>query len=146
MEGMLKRAFVLLFCATLASCTLKDEWADPPPDVAAPPADALRTESGIASKVLRVGLGGVHPTATSTVVVMYSGWTPDGNLIDSWTRSGSPVSFPLDQVIAGWTEGIQLMVKGEKRRFWIPGNLAYDGMPDRPQGLLVFDVELVDVR
>ena len=60
-----------------------------------------------------------------------------------------PAEFGLDQVIPGWTEGLQLMVVGEKRRFWIPGNLAYDvpgSRGDAPKGMLVFDVELLAVR
>ena len=119
-----------------------------PPDVAAPPADALRTPSGIASKVLRVGLGSIHPKATSTVRVHYTGWTTDGRMFDSSVARNEPMEFPLDGVIPGWTEGVQLMVVGEKRRFWIPGKLAYDNdpRPDSPKGLLVFDIELLDIR
>ena len=60
----------------------------------------------------------------------------------------APAQFTLDQVIRGWTEGVQLMVVGEKRRFWIPGALAYDNIdrPGAPKGPLVFDIELLDVR
>ena len=85
------------------------------------------------------------PTRTDTVLVHYTGWKTDGSLFDSSVLKGKPVSFPLDRVIAGWTEGVQLMVEGEKRRFWIPGALAYDGQPGRPQGTLVFDVELIRI-
>jgi peptidylprolyl isomerase len=56
---------------------------------------------------------------------------------------GKPATFPLNQVIAGWTEGVQLMVVGETRRFWIPEKLAYKGAAGAPQGMLVFDVELI---
>ena len=57
---------------------------------------------------------------------------------------GEPVTFPLNRVIPGWTEGVQLMVTGEKRRLWIPENMAYSGAPGAPAGLLVFDVELIE--
>ena len=116
-----------------------------PPDVAAPPADAAVTASGLASKVLTPGTGTDHPTATDTVKVHYSGWTTDGNMFDSSVVRDRPAVFPLNRVIAGWTEGVQLMVEGEKRRLWIPAKLAYEGKPDRPQGMLVFDVELLDI-
>ena len=58
---------------------------------------------------------------------------------------GTPSKFPLKGVIAGWTEGLQLMVVGETRRFWIPENLAYKGLPEKPAGMLVFDVELINI-
>ncbi|HEY6322762.1 MAG TPA: FKBP-type peptidyl-prolyl cis-trans isomerase [Thermoanaerobaculia bacterium] len=116
-----------------------------PPDVAAPPADAEVTPSGLASKVLQPGTGSDHPLATDKVKVHYTGWTTDGKMFDSSVVRGKPALFPLDKVIAGWTEGVQLMVEGEKRRLWIPEKLAYAGRPDRPQGMLVFDVELLDV-
>ena len=76
------------------------------------------------------------------VTVHYTGWTTDGKMFDSSVTRGEPATFPLDQVIAGWTEGVQLMVVGETRRFWIPEALAYDGQRD-PRGMLVFDVELI---
>jgi FKBP-type peptidyl-prolyl cis-trans isomerase len=117
-----------------------------PPDVAAPPEDAEITASGLASKVLKPGSGSEHPTATSTVTVHYSGWTTDGKLFDSSVRRGEPSTFALDQVIPGWTEGVQLMVFGERRRFWIPEELAYKGVRGRPQGMLVFDIELLAIQ
>ena len=116
-----------------------------PDNVAAAPRNAERTASGVASVVLQPGTGTVHPTATSAVTVHYSGWTTDGTLFDSSLRRGREATFPLNGVIPGWTEGMQLMVAGEKRRFWIPGNLAYDGQPERPQGTLVFDVTLIAI-
>ncbi len=66
-------------------------------------------------------------------------------MFDSSVLRGKPSSFPLDRVIAGWTEGVQLMVEGEKRRFWIPEALAYKGQRE-PKGMLVFDVELISIR
>ena len=119
-----------------------------PDDVAAAPADAETTASGLASKVIEAGTGTEHPAATSRVVVHYTGWTTDGRMFDSSVVRGQPALFPLNGVIRGWTEGVQLMVEGEKRRFWIPANLAYGDNPGggRPGGLLVFDVELIDIR
>jgi len=117
-----------------------------PPDVAAPPADAEKTASGLASRVLSKGTGTAHPAAPDTVKVHYTGWTTDGKMFDSSVKRGSPTSFPLNKVIPGWTEGLQLMVVGEKRRFWIPQDLAYKGRPGPPAGMLVFDVELLDVK
>lgn len=114
-----------------------------PADVAAAPADAETTPSGLASKVLRRGSGTERPGPTDKVKVHYSGWTTDGKMFDSSVTRGSPVEFPLDQVIPGWTEGLQLMTKGEQRRFWIPQSLAYAN-GGGPQGTLVFDVELFD--
>jgi FKBP-type peptidyl-prolyl cis-trans isomerase len=116
-----------------------------PADVAAPPADAETTKSGLASKVIKPGTGTVHPKASSTVLVHYSGWTTDGKMFDSSVMRGNPISFPLTGVIPGWTEGVQLMVEGETRRFWIPSKLAYDGQPGMPAGMLVFDVELLKI-
>ena len=117
-----------------------------PDDVAAPPAEAQKTESGLAYKVLKAGTGTAHPSATSRVTVHYTGWTTDGAMFDSSVSRGQPATFPLQGVIAGWTEGLQLMVKGEKTRFWIPENLAYQGRSGAPQGMLVFDVELLDYQ
>ena len=146
---MIRRVLLALCVVSLvAACTLKDDSSSAPPDVAAPPADALKTSSGLASKVLIVGLGNLHPGPMSTVTVNYAGWTPDGQLFDSSERQGGPQTFPLNQVIPGWTEGLQLMVKGEKRRFWIPSKLAYGDNPGNgnPGGMLVFDIELLEIR
>jgi len=120
-----------------------------PPDVAAAPADAEKTASGLASKVIEKGTGTEKPGPEDTVKVNYTGWMTDGKMFDSSVKRGVPAEFPLNGVIKGWTEGLQLMVKGEKRRFWIPGNLAYGDTPRRPGGpfgTLVFDVELLDIK
>src|SRR5690606_36818596 len=120
-----------------------------PEDVKAPPATAKRTASGLAYRVLKAGTGKQHPKATDRVTVHYSGWTTDGKLFDSSVQRGQPTTFALNQVIPGWTEGVQLMVEGEKTRFWIPAQLAYGEKPKRPgapSGMLVFDIELLQIR
>jgi FKBP-type peptidyl-prolyl cis-trans isomerase len=119
-----------------------------PPDVAQPPADAQKTASGLVSKILAKGTGTDHPGPTDSVKVHYSGWTKDGKMFDSSVVRGEPATFHVNQVIKGWTEGLQLMVAGEKRRLWIPGALAYGDRPSMggaPTGDLVFDVELLSV-
>ena len=112
------------------------------------PDTAEKTASGLATRILTKGTGTNHPAATDQVTVHYSGWTTDGKLFDSSVKRGQPASFPLNGVIKGWTEGVQLMVEGEKRRFWIPANLAYGENPagGRPGGMLVFDVELLSIK
>jgi FKBP-type peptidyl-prolyl cis-trans isomerase len=117
-----------------------------PSDVAAPPADATVTATGLASRTLQAGTGTTHPGPRSKVRVHYSGWTTDGKMFDSSVSRGEPISFGLNQVIPGWTEGVQLMVEGEKRRLWIPEALAYGGRPGAPAGMLVFDVELIRIE
>ena len=119
-----------------------------PADVAAPPPNAERTPSGLASVVLQAGSGKERPTPKDQVKVHYSGWTKDGKMFDSSVVRNSPAEFGVTQVIKGWTEGLQLMTAGEKRRFWIPGELAYDAAPpgrDVPRGQLTFDVELLEI-
>ena len=137
-----------LVLAISTSVHAQPTMPETPSDVAAAPADAAKTASGLASKVLLAGKGDQHPAAADTVTVHYSGWTPDGKLFDSSVQRGQPTSFPLNGVIKGWTEGLQLMVEGEKRRFWIPADLAYGEKPGggRPGGLLVFDVELISMK
>jgi len=117
-----------------------------PEDVAAAPADAVVTETGLASKILQAGTGTKNPSTTSKVEVHYTGWTTDGKMFDSSVVRGKSITFGLNQVIAGWTEGVQLMVEGEKRRLWIPQDLAYKGRPGAPAGMLVFDVELIKIK
>jgi FKBP-type peptidyl-prolyl cis-trans isomerase len=117
-----------------------------PSDVAAPPADAEKTPSGLASKVLKPGTGKDKPKPTDRVKVHYTGWTTDGRMFDSSVKRGKPATFPLNAVIKGWTEGVGLMVVGEQRRLWIPEALAYMGRPGKPAGMLVFDVELLQIK
>ena len=117
-----------------------------PPDVAAVPADATVTASGLAWKVLKPGTGTLKPTASSRVLAHYTGWTTNGEMFDSSVTRNEPLDYPLRQLIPGWIEGMQLMVVGEKRRFWIPAKLAYEGMAGAPQGMLVFDIELLDFK
>jgi FKBP-type peptidyl-prolyl cis-trans isomerase len=147
----LRLASVLLLTAA-AGCSSAPEPArekpgiPAPSDVAAPPPNSLKTTSGLSTRILEKGSGQRHPRVTDTVVVHYTGWTTDGVMFDSSVERGQPSEFRLDGVIPGWTEGVQMMVEGEKRRFWIPAVLAYAGQPSKPQGMLVFDIELVDIK
>jgi len=119
----------------------------PPEDVAAPPPDAEKTASGLASKVLREGTGDRHPDANDMVAAHFIGWTPDGTKFrSSYDQNDDPVVFYLDRVFPGWQEGVQLMVVGEKRRLWIPGELAPQNPKSGPTGPVVFDLELVGLR
>jgi peptidylprolyl isomerase len=125
------------------------EVREPPPtpkNVASPPADARRTATGLRYLVIKDGEGGRKPTARSVVTCDYTGWTTDGKCFDSSIPRGAPSSFPLNRVIPGWTEGLQLMNQGSVYRFWIPKELAYNNRPGRPQGMLVFDIELHSFR
>jgi FKBP-type peptidyl-prolyl cis-trans isomerase len=124
------------------------EMPQPPPtpkDVKAPPRDAKKTEKGVFYKVLVKGTGSAKPTDKSKVKVHYTGWTTDGKMFDSSVTRGKPITFGLDNVIPGWTDGLQQMTVGEKTRMWIPEELAYKGKPGRPQGMLVFEVELLEI-
>lgn len=141
-------AFFAFALALPAAEEASYSMTDTPADVNAVPEDAQTTASGLASRVIKAGSGSESPKAADTVTVHYSGWTTDGELFDSSARRGQPTSFPLNRVIPGWTEGLQLMVEGETRRFWIPAELAYGENPGggRPGGMLVFDVELIDIE
>lgn len=117
------------------------------PEDLTPPGDAQTTASGLAYQVLEEGTGTAQPDENDLVVVHYTGWnSADGSVFDSSVARGEPALLPLEALIEGWTEGIQLMTEGAKWRLWIPGELAYQGIEGRPQGMLVFDVELLDVR
>lgn len=137
-------AFLVLLASFAPVVALAQVSLEAPPDVKAPPADAKKTRSGLAYKVIQPGSGKAHPGPTSAVTVHYTGWTTDGKKFDSSVERGQPATFPLNRVIAGWTEGLQLMVEGEKMRFWIPENLVYRGQ-QKPYGMLVFDVELIKI-
>ncbi len=107
------------------------------------------TESGLQYSVIKEGTG-KSPKATDTVVCHYEGFLTNGTVFDSSIQRGEPAAFPLNAVIAGWTEGLQLMKEGGKTRFFIPYNLAYGeagaagAIP--PYAALIFDVELIEVK
>lgn len=137
------RAFAL--CLLLAAPAAFAQTA--PPENLSPPADAERTASGLAYRVLEEGTGSNRPDGNDLVVVHYTGWrAEDGAVFDSSHARGEPALLPIEALIDGWTEGLQLMTEGAKWRLWIPGELAYEGIEGRPQGMLVFDVELLEVR
>jgi peptidylprolyl isomerase len=109
--------------------------------------DVKVTDSGLQYQVLKSGDGDAHPTANSKVKVHYHGTLIDGTVFDSSVDRGEPIEFGLNQVIKGWTEGVQLMVIGEKTRFYIPSELAYgNGSAGiiTPGSTLIFDVELLE--
>jgi len=111
--------------------------------------EVTTTASGLQYEVLKTGAG-EHPSATSNVTVHYTGKNLDGSVFDSSVERGQPATFPLNQVIAGWTEGVQLMQPGAKYRFWIPSDLAYGdrgaGADIAPGATLMFDVELISIQ
>ena len=105
--------------------------------------------SGLQYQVLKEG-NGKSPKATDKVVCHYEGMLVDGTMFDSSIQRGEPATFPLNGVIAGWTEGLQLMKEGAKYRFFIPYQLGYGergaGASIPPFATLVFDVELIEVK
>ncbi len=109
----------------------------------------ITTASGLQYKVLTQGSGNEHPSASAKVKVHYHGTLLDGSVFDSSVDRGEPISFALNQVIKGWTEGVQLMVVGEKTRFYIPASLGYGNRAVgkiTPGSLLIFDVELLAIN
>jgi peptidylprolyl isomerase len=109
----------------------------------------FETASGLQYQVLQKGSGAEHPTASSTVKVHYHGQLLDGSVFDSSVERGEPISFPLNRVISGWTEGVQLMVVGDKFKFFIPSELGYGNSAAgkiTPGSLLIFDVELLEIQ
>jgi peptidylprolyl isomerase len=106
------------------------------------------TASGLQYRVLQAGHGTRHPTAADRVKVHYHGTLVDGTVFDSSVARGEAIEFNLDQVIRGWTEGLQLMVVGEKTRLFIPSELAYGNRRAgkiKPGSVLIFDVELLEI-
>lgn len=109
----------------------------------------LETASGLQYQILSKGEGIVHPSASSTVKVHYHGTLLDGTVFDSSVERNEPISFPLNRVIAGWTEGVQLMVAGDKFKFFIPSKLAYGNNAAgkiTPGSMLIFEVELLEIQ
>lgn len=109
----------------------------------------VTTESGLQYEILVRGNSEERPTEESTVSVHYHGTLVNGTVFDSSVERGEPIDFPLAGVIAGWTEGLQLMAKGDKFRFFIPANLAYGDAQASPiimpGSTLIFEVELLDI-
>jgi FKBP-type peptidyl-prolyl cis-trans isomerase len=114
------------------------------------PGEMKTTSSGLKYQVLKHGTGTVSPKATDTVKVHYHGTLLNGTVFDSSVDRGQPISFPLNRVIPGWTEGVQLMVVGDKFKFEIPPNLAYGANSPTPaippNSTLVFEVELLAIE
>lgn len=111
--------------------------------------NVITTESGLQYKVLQAGTGTVHPGPSDQVKVHYHGTLTDGTVFDSSVARGQPISFGLNQVIKGWTEGLQLMVVGEKTRLFIPSDLGYGNRAAGaipPGSVLIFDVELLGIN
>ena len=107
------------------------------------------TDSGLQYLVLEPGSGTEHPDASDVVKVHYHGTLIDGTVFDSSVDRGAPIEFALHQVIKGWTEGVQLMVVGEKTRFFIPAGLAYGNRSTGAIGAgstLIFEVELLGIN
>ena len=140
--------FVALCLAVITAAAQAPATAPPPapPDVASVPADAAKTSSGLASRMITAGDGSTRVAPTDVVTVHYTAWTPDGKMFDSSRTRGNPSMFPLNRSLVGWRECVQLMTLGETRRCWLPENLAYQGQAGRPRGLVVFDIELLDAR
>lgn len=109
----------------------------------------IETESGLQYLQLQAGSGTVHPGPKTKVLAHYHGSLIDGTVFDSSVDRGQPLEFGLNQVIRGWTEGLQLMVEGEKVRLFIPSKLGYGNRPagSIPAGsVLIFDVELIAIH
>jgi len=110
----------------------------------------VTTDTGLQYEILTKGTGTVSPKATDNVTVHYKGTTIDGTEFDSSYGRGSPTSFPLNRVIPGWTQGVQLMTEGAKYRFFIPSELAYGehgaGGVIAPNATLIFEVELIKIQ
>ncbi|HNN96300.1 MAG TPA: FKBP-type peptidyl-prolyl cis-trans isomerase [Pseudomonadota bacterium] len=152
---------ITVAASLLGAATGRADDAPPPPapvmpkipapaDVGKPPADAEKHAFGLVSKVLQKGTGTAHPTEDNKVEVNYVGWQQrDGFMFDTSQKRGTTFTFPLAKAIKGWREGLKLMVVGEKRRLWIPADIAYGNEPRGPgkaYGDLCFDVELVAIH
>ncbi|HEY4060182.1 MAG TPA: FKBP-type peptidyl-prolyl cis-trans isomerase, partial [Kofleriaceae bacterium] len=122
---------------------------EPPPvptDLAGPPAGAKKSPKGVAYRVLKAGTGGPKPTIDQDIQVEYTGWTQDKRVFDSTIIKGAPADMSMNGVIVGWQDTLPLMSVGDKWRLWVPAELAYAGAPNRPQGMLVTDVELLAIK
>jgi len=156
---MMKLRFAVTMAASLCLFGCKQgEQANGSPDsnpaaattTSAPSSEMKTTASGLKYQVLKQGTGTASPKATDTVKVHYHGTLLNGTVFDSSVQRGEPISFPLNRVIPGWTEGLQLMKVGDKFKFEIPANLAYgENSPTPaipPNSTLLFEVELLGIE
>ena len=123
-------------------------WAKAPPppaDLKKPPKSAKKLPSGLVMAVLKKGEGQLSPTEKDRVEVKYAGWRQKTGECFDFTGPDDTSNFGAGTVIKGWVEGLANMVEGDKVRLWIPAELAYKGKPSKPQGTLVFDVELLKI-
>lgn len=117
-----------------------------PKDVFKAPSGAELTPLGVSYRILAEGRGSRHPREGDQVRILYSGWTREGVMFDSSYDHGEAGTFKLgSQMPLGWNDAIYQMLIGERRRIWIPEELAYAGAEGRPEGLLIFDVELLEI-
>ena len=171
MKKILAMAMAAMLMTGMASCNSKTESTEESTEAAAPDYgqqikdnkaigrefleenakndSVTQTESGLQYMVLKEGTG-AKPGPTDEVTVHYTGRLINGTVFDSSVERGEPATFPLDKVIPGWTEGLQLMSEGAKYRLFIPSELAYGskGAGDQilPNSTLIFDVELIKVN
>jgi FKBP-type peptidyl-prolyl cis-trans isomerase len=152
---ILVSAFCLLGCSKSSQTSGDASPPSTPSSAPAPPAPTpagewKTTASGLKYQVLKQGTGTVSPKPTDTVKVHYHGTLLNGTVFDSSVERGEPISFPLNRVIPGWTEGLQLMKVGDKFKFEIPPDLAYGTASPSPKippnSTLVFEVELLGIQ
>lgn len=136
----------LVYELELVSIERRPEPPRAPVQLTSAPKNAKRTKSGLAYLFVEQARNSARPGPNDHVEVHYSAWTRDGKLFDSSVVAGAPRSLPVNRLIPGWAEGLQLMGVGDKARFWIPEQLAYAGKEGAPRGLLVYEVELLSIK
>jgi peptidylprolyl isomerase len=119
-----------------------------PPDLKLPPRNATKLESGVSFRRIKKGTGTQHPSGKSRMLLQFSGWTVDGDLIESSVMAGQPASFDMLTVLRGWRETLLHMVPGDKVRVWIPAAMAFGDKPRRgqPKGDVVYELELLSLN
>lgn len=135
----------LVYDLELVAVERRPEPPRAPAEISKPPASAARTASGLAYRFVQRSGKTLRPGPHDRVTVHYSAWTQDGKLVDSSVVAGKPRTVPVDRLIPGWAEGLQLMAEGDKVQLWIPERLAYAGRDGAPRGDLVYEVELLQL-